>query len=71
MSDHCDGGVFTFSCDACPEVFEVDDSDENVDNAVFDEVWAAAKAKGWVAFPVTERGKQEWKHYCAGCNQEN
>ena len=67
MSSLCDGGVFTFSCDVCPEVFEVDDSDEDVDNAVFEEVWAAARNEGWVAFKF----KNDWKHYCPSCAKEN
>lgn len=71
MSTHCDGGVYTFSCDACPEAYGVSDDDPDIDNAVFEEVWMAAKSNGWVAFKVSERGKDEWKHYCAACAKEN
>lgn len=67
MSTQCHGGVYTFSCDSCPEVFAIDDSDLDVDNAVFEEVWNAAKANGWVAF----KHKDEWHHMCNTCAKED
>ena len=63
MSTLCDGGEFTFSCDGCPEVYEVTDPDE-VDACVFEEVWAAARKAGWRAF----KAGGEWEHYCPGCD---
>ena len=62
MTMQRDGGYVTFSCDECPESFELDEPTRD-----FADAFAAVRAAGWRARNV----KGEWEHVCDACRRKN